>query len=541
MFETLFAQQVALICADKFEKYTKPLNYYTQQTELDPIAFGKPFVRVVSMLLRTSLEQMLSYKLDTKVEFAYALSTFQMILRVALHFVTSPNYNALVIEIKKSLYAWSLNPFSPTTRKEFDNWFDPILLGMVVHYDTNSFRSATAMRILVQMMINHDPTDKMADIKDDATWLRQLYSEGRNAKIVKTYLFAQSLIKIIAPGTPNETAKNLDTRLCFPSIPTVEKLMCELELTKKIDGFQQNNDIPGFWSLLMLRGCIDQRADRTLIIATLKELRKNVSSLYETNLSKEQIAKLDIKFQAPVVAVRMSATDRQHAAELERDMQYAELKAKHIGFPLAKKGRPTIGSAQCLYEKCMQKFSSGQALMSHLHAAGVDCDNGYHLKHQYWINRNKDFDLTQVSICPACNDNYADCVTHFVELGIEPVWTEEKWQNMYDIGQAKLEAQKEEALKAKTNEKEAEVDKAKVPDSIPVVKIALPGHCAVCMDAKIDTTIIPCGHACACLDCLDNLNECPVCREPKNFTIPLELAKADEESGNLKVYLASEE
>lgn len=38
--------------------------------------------------------------------------------------------------------------------------------------------------------------------------------------------------------------------------------------------------------------------------------------------------------------------------------------------------------------------------------------------------------------------------------------------------------------------------------------------CSVCMESKIDSVMIPCGHACSCMACAEEVmgNGCPVCR-----------------------------
>ena len=46
--------------------------------------------------------------------------------------------------------------------------------------------------------------------------------------------------------------------------------------------------------------------------------------------------------------------------------------------------------------------------------------------------------------------------------------------------------------------------------------------CVVCMDAKIDTVCVPCGHLCLCQGCaplIDNQGNCPYCRQIITKTI----------------------
>ena len=37
--------------------------------------------------------------------------------------------------------------------------------------------------------------------------------------------------------------------------------------------------------------------------------------------------------------------------------------------------------------------------------------------------------------------------------------------------------------------------------------------CVVCLDKKINTTFIPCGHRKVCMTCAEKLDNCPICRE----------------------------
>jgi hypothetical protein len=36
--------------------------------------------------------------------------------------------------------------------------------------------------------------------------------------------------------------------------------------------------------------------------------------------------------------------------------------------------------------------------------------------------------------------------------------------------------------------------------------------CKVCMDRRINTVLIRCGHMCVCMDCSNQLDRCPICR-----------------------------
>eukprot|EP00759_Apiculatamorpha_spiralis_P008599 PhF_6_TR15535/c0_g1_i1/m.24155 len=39
-------------------------------------------------------------------------------------------------------------------------------------------------------------------------------------------------------------------------------------------------------------------------------------------------------------------------------------------------------------------------------------------------------------------------------------------------------------------------------------------NCVVCLDAKIDCVILPCGHLCCCRPCSKHMRICPICRNP---------------------------
>lgn len=36
--------------------------------------------------------------------------------------------------------------------------------------------------------------------------------------------------------------------------------------------------------------------------------------------------------------------------------------------------------------------------------------------------------------------------------------------------------------------------------------------CVICMDAEMETTLVPCGHYCCCMNCAKLLDKCPICR-----------------------------
>eukprot|EP01139_Manchomonas_bermudensis_P022556 Amastigsp_a693192_6.p2 type:complete len:151 gc:universal Amastigsp_a693192_6:649-197(-) len=38
--------------------------------------------------------------------------------------------------------------------------------------------------------------------------------------------------------------------------------------------------------------------------------------------------------------------------------------------------------------------------------------------------------------------------------------------------------------------------------------------CVICMDARREYAIVPCGHMCLCVGCRSGLSACPVCRAP---------------------------
>ena len=36
--------------------------------------------------------------------------------------------------------------------------------------------------------------------------------------------------------------------------------------------------------------------------------------------------------------------------------------------------------------------------------------------------------------------------------------------------------------------------------------------CKVCLDSTIDCVLLDCGHMCSCLECAEQMTECPICR-----------------------------
>jgi len=37
-------------------------------------------------------------------------------------------------------------------------------------------------------------------------------------------------------------------------------------------------------------------------------------------------------------------------------------------------------------------------------------------------------------------------------------------------------------------------------------------ECVVCMDGKCEVILVPCGHMCCCIKCVDMVTVCPMCR-----------------------------
>jgi hypothetical protein len=46
-------------------------------------------------------------------------------------------------------------------------------------------------------------------------------------------------------------------------------------------------------------------------------------------------------------------------------------------------------------------------------------------------------------------------------------------------------------------------------------------ECVVCLDSRIDTAVIPCGHVCVCFECSGQIMDCPMCRCKKEGRIQL--------------------
>jgi hypothetical protein len=59
---------------------------------------------------------------------------------------------------------------------------------------------------------------------------------------------------------------------------------------------------------------------------------------------------------------------------------------------------------------------------------------------------------------------------------------------------------------------ESKRDNILVPDTL---------LCVVCLDRNRTHAIVPCGHLCACISCVNLLNRCPCCNGPKTMAIKI--------------------
>lgn len=533
----VFLQQMELICA--LPPGTLPRSAFGSTPNLANLP--KPFMRVLSMLLRSSLEQLYKVGLTgDESEFGYALSNFNIFYYILADWTQSRP--ALRLAIMQRLQQWSRNPFAPEMRGIFDHWYDPIILGVMMGYGTRSFAGATGMKLLLQMMFNSDPTGEGIQTKDAPTYLRQLYNEGRNRKIIVQHLLLQSLVGTI--GTPSEAViSKIGATYGLPDHTQTVNLMKELQSATSITGFQSDGERPGFWVLLGMQGDVDPRVEQQLIISSWTSLTRQVAKLYNTNVPLPHSAELEKLQQVRVEP----AVERMAIAKIQREQAIKEERERHTGMPTAREhGQPRLSHHVCRYTACGKTFSSSGALFSHLCSAGVNPSSFYHVDHERYIIRIQSSKSNSSSsdsasnlielkgdICPVCA-RHGDVRDHFIELGIAPIWTPEAWEEWNTrVNLSKLQVDQPQAEEHKEESSSS---------SLPVARQAAAGDCVICMDHKIDTVIVPCMHAAGCQGCMDIWNKsCPVCKGAVNFLMPLDLVTEDGAAPDLKIFFVNDE
>ena len=141
--------------------------------------------------------------------------------------------------------------------------------------------------------------------------------------------------------------------------------------------------------------------------------------------------------------------------------------------------------------------------------------------------------------CETVNSNVRDLYTRDIKDSIISFFSEETSEKLYtfDIERTLIEAHDhsrrvlfKERQNASANLKEIPNTTDHDTDSTACTSTQNIGElkqrldnihqaflCKICMDAKIDTVLIPCGHWVCCSDCGSNIDKCPLCRN--NITL----------------------
>lgn len=177
------------------------------------------------------------------------------------------------------------------------------------------------------------------------------------------------------------------------------------------------------------------------------------------------------------------------------------IKSLHSGYPLPDPvlGRPHLGWLVCTYNECGEHFNSGELLKTHLKIY-----NKYtpymHKQHE---NIVETLQLTPEKImqngmttcpsyiCDQSNNKFTpeELCEHFKILGIPPFWTT--------------------GIDIKPSDK-FDVDIKQI--NIMSNKIYTTQQCIVCLDRPPELIFYPCYHHIFCLNCIKNINQCPICR-----------------------------
>jgi hypothetical protein len=545
---------------------------------------GTCITKVCSMLMRSCVESMM--KTDGQVEiqeFTDSFYNFIMILRSTLAlFIRYPLVKDIIAQ---KVILWSTNPFNANNRNQFDFFMDPIFAAALTGLPYTTIHRAIVLCLFNILTQNFKVEEKNMVKKDDVTYLRQLFNEGRNTKIIRSLLYCQSFANLIYTiGTqdtkldPSIAISKLidnyggyipwsdcltvwkDMKHCVKNIVSIEP--------KMIEENKQPVRTIGLWLHLGMETNLNQDniQIRKNIINAITYVNKNLDKWREQIIPPTILENIE-KFNLQLMKVkRVTVVRREEELKKANDKRLEEAKKIHSGYPipLPRSGRPCLQCLECRFPRCGRKFESTGALYRHLKDVLPDLRDNLHIEHERYVNdlnftpekvlensknsllaspkdsvlensKNSllaspldsvlDMKLTE---CPvACCDQKGrkftpqELVDHFISLGISPFWVE-------GIELPKYTHEFQKGLEEVKEEAKVE----------PIKQFNLwenPGVCSICMDSECDIIILQCGHICTCNGCLidwmktnkdeDDDSTCPACRNKINATIKFADAK----------------
>ncbi|AYV79335.1 MAG: RING finger domain protein [Faunusvirus sp.] len=523
-------------------------------------------LKIVPMLMRSTTEAMMKTANGdvTEIqEFESAFYNYTMILRVALYFIN--RYPEMTLMVKKEIYKWNMNPFAPENRQLFDNYFDVIYASQLVGISFATIRQSVMMVLFNQLTYNFPCTDTQMGKKNKIEYLRQLFSEGRNRKMIRMILYCLSFTTSLRQYTPTELVKLLDANMSglpFDDVIKVwrDMLYCNTminsiePITVKDKDKELSTRQPGLWLHLGMEpkdSKDDDRQIRDHIFQFMVYVRQGVS-VWQSQILPDKLVNVINRIKDDSIKIQYNIKDRsQELADIERKRK-AELLETHKYYPKLddKFGAPKISDRRCAY--CKRVFSSGDELMRHLrdtdpaflgsmHQCHRECTGTNNVFDEYSKNKYAHYKGTckeniftpeyvlkhKITYCPSYQCDQKDrlftpeeLIEHFAVLGIEPFW----YPGRVVTDETHLDMKKLD----KTIKDEKTDEKSKVTIDISNYW-KNPGLCVICLSAPCAVINRPCGHVSSCTDCSDTMHKenatpaCVICREPVQQTLPLDI------------------
>jgi len=218
----------------------------------------------------------------------------------------------------------------------------------------------------------------------------------------------------------------------------------------------------------------------------------------------DECKKLKLNEFDPVKANRIITLTKKFDANSSKAYE----KKAHKGYPLPdpEKGRPEIGWRECYHENCHKYFENGWELKQHLEHLDKHTW-GFHKFHENVVEemgltpqKVKDINLTKCPsvVCDKHSKKFTpdELIQHFQLLGIKPFW---------EPGMVVKNSQEDDSITF---------------ENLTYKEVFTNDECVVCLENPPGVIFLPCFHHTVCLNCIESINRCPMCRNPLKTVIP---------------------